>query len=177
MSFGFWFSRQHIKMQRYYFANKGPYSQSYSFSSSQVWMWELDRALKNWCFWIAVLERRLLRVPWTARRSNQSILKEISPKKFVGKTDAEAETPILWPPVVKNWLIWKDFDAGKHWGQEEKGTTEDETVGMASLTQWTWVWVNSRGWWWTGRPGVLQSIGLQRVGHDWVTELNWSEIL
>ena len=72
--------------------------------------------------------RRLLRVPWIARRSNQSILKEISPE-FIGRTDVEAETPILWPPDVKSWLIWKDPDAGKDWRREEKGMTEDEMVG------------------------------------------------
>ena len=80
-------------------------------------------AFKLWCW------RRLLRVPWTARRSNQTILKEISPEYFIGRTDAKAETPILWPPNAKNWLIWKDPDAGKDWRQEEKGTTEDEIVG------------------------------------------------
>ena len=130
--------RKHIKKQRHYFANKGPSSQSYGFSRRHVWMWELDYkeswALKNWCFW-KWCWRRLLRVPWTARRSNQSILKEISHPKgnlswiFIGRTDAEAETPILWPPVVKNWLIWKDPDAGKDWRREEKGTTEDEMGG------------------------------------------------
>ena len=83
--------------------------------------WRID-ALELWCW------RRLLRVPWTARRSNQSILKEIS-RIFFGKTDAEAETPTLWPPDAKNWLIWKDLDAGKYWRQEEKGMTEDEMVG------------------------------------------------
>ena len=91
---------------------------------------------------------------------------------FIGRTDVEAETPILWPSHVKNWLIWKDPDAGKDWGQEEKGTTEDETAGWPSPTQWKWVWVNSRSWWWTGRSGVLRFMGSQRVGHDWVTELN-----
>ena len=89
---------------------------------------------------------------------------------FIGRTDVEAETPVLWPPDAKSWLIGKDSDAGKDWGQEEKGTTEDE---MASLTQWIWVWVNSGSWWWTGRPGVLQFMGSQRVGHDWATELNY----
>ena len=79
-------------------------------------------AFELWCW------RRLLRVPWTARRSNQSILKEISPGYF-GRTDAEAETPVLWPPDAKSWLIVKDSDAGKDWGQEEKGTTEDEMAG------------------------------------------------
>ena len=91
---------------------------------------------------------------------------------FIGRTDVEAETPILWPPDVKCWLIWKDPDAGKDWGQEEKGKTEDEIGWMASPTQWTWVWVNSGSWWWTWRPGVLWSMGSQRVRHDWATELN-----
>ena len=123
-------------------------------------------AFELWCW------RRLLRVSWTARRSNQSILKEISPGcSLEGMMDAKAETPVLWPPHVKSWLIGKDPDAGRDWGQEEKGTTEDE---MASPTRWTWVWVNSGSWWWTGRPGVLGFIGSQRVGHNWVTELNWT---
>ena len=89
---------------------------------------------------------------------------------FTGRTDAEAETPILWPPDAKNGLTGKDSDAGKDWRQEEKGTTEDEMVGWHLWLNGR-VWVNSRSWWWTGRPGVLQSMGLQRVGHDWATEL------
>ena len=90
---------------------------------------------------------------------------------FIGRTDAKAETPILRPPHAKSWLIGKDSDAGRDWGQEEKGTTEDGW--MASPTRWTWVWVNSGSWWWTGRPGVLRFMGSQRVGHYWATELNW----
>ena len=89
---------------------------------------------------------------------------------FLWGNDAKAETPVLWPPHAKSWLIGKDSDAGRDWGQEEKGTTEDE---MAGWHLWTWVWVNSRSWWWTGRPGVLRFMGSQRVGHDWATELNW----
>ena len=123
-------------------------------------------AFELWCW-------RLLRVLWTARRSNQSILKEISPKIFIGRTDVEAQTPILWPPDTKNWLIWKDLDAGKDWRQEEKETTGWDGW-MASPTQWTWVWVGSGSWWWTGRPGMLQCMGSQRVRHDWMTELNWT---
>ena len=84
--------------------------------------WRVD-VLALWCW------RRLLRVPWTARRSNQSILKEISPDWFIGRTDVEAETPILWPSDAKSWLIWKDPDPGKDWRWEEKGTTEKEMVG------------------------------------------------
>ena len=92
---------------------------------------------------------------------------------FIGRTDAEAETPILGPLDVKNWLVWKDPDAGKDWRQKEKGMT-GWGGWMASPTQWTWVWVSSGSWRWTGRPGMLQSMGSQRVGHDWVTELTWT---
>ena len=123
-------------------------------------------AFELWCC------RRLLRIPWTAKRSNQSILKEISPWVFIGRTYVEAETPVLWPPDAKSWLIWKDPDAGKDWRREEKGTTKDKMVGW-HLWLNGYVWVNSGSWWWTGRPGMLQSMGLQRVGHDWATELNW----
>ena len=116
--------RQHIKKQRHYFANKGLSSHSYGFSSSlyvcESWMiktavqWRTD-AFEPWCW------RRLLRIPWTARRSNQSILKEINPEhSFVGRTGAEAEAPV-WPPATKNWLIGKDPDAEKDWRQK-KGT-------------------------------------------------------
>ena len=127
----------------------------------------LKLKLRLWC-WCPWCWRRFLRVHWTARSSNQSILKEISPEY---SSDAEAETPILWPPYVQSWLIWKDPDAGKDWRWEEK-----EMKGwdgwMSSPSQWTWVWVDLGSWWWRGRPGVLQSMGLQRVRHDRVTELN-----
>ena len=124
--------RQHIKKQRHYFVNKGLYSQGYGFSSSHVWMWELDYkeswAQKNWCFWTVVLEKTL---------ESPLECKEIQPVYpggdqswvFIGRTDAEAETLILSPPDAKSWLIWKDTDVGKDWRQEEKGTTEDEMVG------------------------------------------------
>ena len=92
---------------------------------------------------------------------------------FIGQTDAEAETPILWPPHAKSWLIGKDPDAGRNWGQEEKGMTEDEMAGWHLRLDGHGVWVNSGSWWWTGRPGVLRFMGLQRVGRDWATELNW----
>ena len=130
--------RQHIQKQRHYFADKGPSSQSYGFSSSYVWMWELDcedcwriDAFELWCW------RRLLRVPWTARRSTQSILKEISPEHSLGWcwswnihwNDVEAETPILWPLDAKNWLIGKDHAGGRDGRQEEKRMTEDGRIG------------------------------------------------
>ena len=88
---------------------------------------------------------------------------------FIGRTDAEAETPIVWPPDAKNWLICKDPDAGKDWRQEKR-MTEDEIVGWHHRLN-TWVWVNSGSWWWKGKPGMLQSMGSHRVGHDWATEL------
>ena len=91
------------------------------------------------------------------------------------QTDAEAETPVLWPLDAESWLIGKDPDAGKDCGWDEKGMTEWDGW-MVSLTRWTWVWVNSGSWWWTGRPGVLHFMGSQRVGHDWMTELNWTEL-
>ena len=161
---------------RHYFANKDPSSQSYGFSSSHVGMWELDYkeswAPKNWCFWTVVLEESLesllnCKIQPTHPRGNQSWV-------FIGRTDVEAETPILWPPDTKSWLIWKNPDAGKDWRWEENGMTGWDGC-MASLTQLSWVWEKSGRWWWTGRPGMLQSIGLQRVGHNWVTELNWTD--
>ena len=124
--------RQHIKKQRHYFVNKGLPSQGYGFSSSHVWMWELDYkeswAPKNWCFWTMVLEKTLespldcKEVQPVHPKGNQSWV-------FIGRTDVEAETLILWPPHAKSWLIGKDPDAGKDWGQAEKGMTEDGMVG------------------------------------------------
>ena len=125
-------SRQHIKKQRHYFAAKGLYSQSYSFSSSDVWMWGLDHkeswALKNWCFWTVVLEKTL-ESPLDCKEIKLVNPKENQPWIFIGRTGAEAKTPILWPPDAKNWLIGKDPDFGKGWRWEGKGTTEDEMVG------------------------------------------------
>ena len=128
-------------------------------------------ALKNWCFWTVVLEKTI-EGPLDCKE-----IQPVHPKGdwswvFIGRTDVEAETPILWPPDVKSWLIWKDPAAGKDWGQEEKGTTEDEMVGWHH-------WLNRHGFGWTSGVGDEQE-GLAccgswgcRVGHDWVTELNW----
>ena len=117
---------------KHYFANKGPSSQSYGFSCGHVWMWELDCeeswAPKNWCFWTGVLEKTLespldyKEIQPVHPKGNQSWI-------FIGRTDVEAETPILWPADAKDWVIGKDPDAGKDWRREEKGTTEDEMVG------------------------------------------------
>ena len=125
--------------------------------------------LKNWCFWIVVLEKTLespldcKEIQPVHPKGNQSWI-------FIGRTDAEAEALILWPPDAKNWLIKKDTDAGEDWRQEEKGTTGWDGW-MTSPTWWTWIWVSSRCWWWTGNSGMLQSVGWQRVRPNWVTEL------
>ena len=124
--------KEHIKNQRHYFANKGPSSQSYGFSSGRVWMWDLDYkeswVPKKWCFCIVVLEKTL------ESALDFEEIQPVHPKGdqswiFIGRTDADIETPIVWPPDLKNWLNWKDPDAGKDWRQEEKGMTEDEMVG------------------------------------------------
>ena len=141
-------------------------------------MWELDYKETEHgridafelCCW-----RRLLRISWTARRSNQSILKEISPEYSSEGLMLKLKLPILWPHDAKNWLIGKDPD---DWERLKVGRERDNKGWdgwMASLTQWTWVWVSSGSWRWTGKPGVLQSMGSQIVGHDWATELNWTE--
>ena len=125
--------REHIKEPRHYFANKGLCSQNYGFSSSHVWMWELSYkeswALKSWCFWTVELEKTL-ESPLDCREIQPVHSKGNQSWMYIGRTDAEAETPILWPPDVKNWLIWKDPDAGKDCKWEEKGRTEDEMVGL-----------------------------------------------
>ena len=124
--------RQHFQKQRHYFANKGPSSQGYGFSSGHVCMWELDCeeswVLKNWCFWTVVLEKTLESL--LDYKKIQPVHSEgDQPWDFFGRTDAKAETPVLWPPHVKSWLIGKDSDAGRDWGKKEKGTTEDDIAG------------------------------------------------
>ena len=123
--------RQHIKKQRHYFVNKDPSSQGYGFSSSHVWMLELDYkeswVPKNLCFWTVVLEKTL-ESPLDCKKIQPVHPKGDQSWVFIGRTDAEAETPILWSPDAKNWLIGKDPDAGKDWGQEEKGAAEYQMV-------------------------------------------------
>ena len=157
-----------VLKSRYYFVNKDPYIQSYGFSSSHVWLWELEHkegwARKNWCFWTVVLEKTLESpMDWKE-------IKPVNPKGnqswiFIGRTDAEA--PVIWPPDAKSWLIGKDPDVGKDWRQGDK---RGWAGWMASLTRWTWILASSRRWWRTRKPGVLQCMGLQRVGHGWATE-------
>ena len=135
-------------------------------------MWELDYkeswAQKNWCFWTVVLEKTLESpIGWKE-------IKPVNPKGnqswiFIGRTSPEVETPVLWPPDAKNRLIRKDPDAGKVWRWEEKGTIDG---WMALPALWTWVWVSSESWWWTGKLGMLQCLGSRR---DRTERLNWAE--
>ena len=178
--------RQHIKRQRHHFVSKGSYSQfsrsvvsdsetpwiaysqSYGFSSSHVQMWESDYkevwGPTNWCLQIVVLEKTLESL------LDHMEIKLINPKGnllwiFIRRTDAKAEAPIIWPPDWKSWLTGKDPDAGKDWGEEEQRVTEDEMFGWhhqlnAQGGALSKAWASSGRWWRTGKPGVLQSMGL-----------------
>ena len=164
-------------LQRHYFANKCSPSQGCGFSSGHVRMWELDYkeswAQKNWCFWTVVLEKTL-ESPLDSKE-----IQPVHPKRdqswvFIARTDVEAETSILWPPNAKSWLIGKDPDAGKDWGQEEKGMTEDEMVGLHH-------WLDGHGFEWTPEVGDGQgglaccsSWGLKES--DMTEQLNWTDI-
>ena len=169
---------QHPEKQRHYFANKCLSSQSYGFSSShygcESWTKKKGWELKNWCFWTVVLEKTI-ETPLDCKE-----IKLINPKGnqswiFIGRTDAEADAPILWPPDAKNQLIWIDPDAGKDWGQEEKGTTEDEMVGWHHRLD---------GHEFEQAPGVGDGQGslacsrprFNRVRYDWVTEQKLKQI-
>ena len=168
--------RQHIKKQRHYFANKGPSRQGYGFSSNHIQMWELDYkeswVLKNWYFWTVVLEKTL-ESPLDGKE-----IKPVHPKGdqswvFIGRTDDEAETPTLLPPDVKSWLIWKDLDAVKDWGQEEKGTTEVEMAGW-------YHWLNGHGFGWTlgagdGQGGLACCYSWGCKESDMTERLNWTD--
>ena len=153
-------------------------AQHHGFSSGHVWMWELGYkeswVPKNWCFLTVVLEETLessldcKEMQPVHPKGNQSWI-------FIGRTDVEAETKILGPPDAKSWVIWKGPDAGKDWRQEEKGTTEAEIVGCHHWLDEHEYEQDPRNWWWTGKPGMLQFMESQRVGHDWATELNWTE--
>ena len=168
--------RQHIKKQRHYFANKGPSSQGYGFSSSRVWMWELDYkeswAPKNWCFWTVVLEKTL---------ESSLDCKEIQPVHSKGSQSwifieglmLKLKLQYFGHLMQRTDSLEKTLMLGKIEGKRRRGWHRGWDGWMLSPTQWTLVWVNSRSWWWTGRPGVLQSMRSQRVEHNWATELNW----
>ena len=172
--------RQLFKKQRHYFANKCPSSQSYGFSSSHIWMWELDHkeswALKNWCFWTMVLEQTL-ESPLDCKGIKPVNLQGNQSWIFNGRTDAKAEAPTPWPADAKNWFTGKDPNAGKDWRQEEKGRTKDEMVRWSNTNSMDMSLSKLRELWWTGKPGALQSMGSQKVRHNWVTELNWLQLL
>ena len=172
--------RQHIKKQRHYFANKGLSSQGYGFSSGHVWMWELDYkeswALKNWCFWTVMLEKTL---------ESPLDCKEIQP---VHPKDDQSWVFVHWKDWCWSWnsnTLATSCEELTHWKrpwcwERLRAGGEGDDGGwdgwMASPTQWTWVWVDSESWWWSGRPGVLRFMGSQRARHDWATELNWTQV-
>ena len=170
--------RQHIKKQRHYFDDKGPSSQGYVFSSLHVWMLELDFeeswAPKNWCFWTVLLEKTL-ESSLDCKYIQPVHSEENQPWDFFGRNDAKAETPVLWPPHAKCWLIGKDFDIGRDWGQEKKGTTEDEMAGWHH-------WLDGHEFEWT--LGVVYGQGdlacCDSWGHkksDTIEWLNWTLLI
>ena len=170
-------AREHIKRQRHYFADKGPFSQSYGFSSSHVWMWELDykeiSVLKNWCFWTVGLEKTL-ESPLDCKEIQPVHLKRNQSWIFIGRADAEAEALILWPPDETSRLIGKNPDAGKNWRQEEKGTTEDEMAGWH-------LWLDGHGFGWTpggddGQGGLVCCGSWSCKQSDTTERLTWTEL-
>ena len=169
--------RQHIKKQRHYFANKGLSIQSYIFpgvmygcESLTIKKAECRRinAFELWCW------RIFLRVPWTTRRSNQSIIKKISPKYSLEERMLKLKLKYFGHLMQRADSLEKALMLGNNEGRRRRGNKRWDGW-MASPTQWTWVWEGSGDWWWTGKPAVLQSMRLQRVGHDWGTEQNWTE--
>ena len=165
--------RQHIKKQRHYFTTEGPSSQSYGFSNSHIWCksWTIKKVE---CQKVDAFEllcwRRLLRVPSTARRCNQSLLKNASPEYSLEGLILKLKLQYF------GYLMWRinSLEKTLMLGKIEGGGEGDDRGWdgwMASLNQRTWIWVSSGSWQWTGKPGILQSMGLQRVRHDWATEL------
>ena len=171
-------TKQYIKKQRHYFVNKCPSSQGYGFSSGHVWMWELDYkeswAPKNWCFWTVVLEKTL-ESPLVFKETQPIHPKGDQSWVFIGRTNAEAETPILCSSNVKSWLIGKNPDAREDWMQEEKGMTEDEMVGWHH-------WLNGHGFGWTlgvgdGQGGLVCYSSWGCKESDTTEWLNWIELV
>ena len=154
---------------------KGLSSQSYGFSSSHIWMWELDYkeswVAKNWCFWTVVLEKTL-ESPLDCKEIQPVYPKGNQSWIIIGRTDAKAETQSFGHLMRRADSFEKTLMLGKIEGRRRRGRQRMRWLDGIIL-QWTWVWVNSGSWWWTGRTGMLQFMGLQRVGHDWTTELNW----
>ena len=168
--------RQLIKQQRHYFADKGLSSESYGFSSSHLWIWELDYkeswAPKNWCFWTVVLEKTL-ESPLDCKEIQLVHSEGDQPWDFFGRNDAKAETSVPSSPHAKSWLTGKDSNAGRDWGQEEKGMTEDEMAGWHH-------WLNGRECGWTlgvgdGQGGLACCDSWGRKESDTTERLNWTE--
>ena len=140
--------RQHIKKQRHYFADEGPSNQNYGFSNSHVWMWELDHtegwALTNWCFLTVVLEKTLER-PLDSKENKPVNPKENQSWIFIGRTDAEAEAPVLWPPDAKNWLLGRSLMLWKIECRRTRGQQNIRWLDVI-MTKWTWVWASSGSW-------------------------------
>ena len=153
-------------------AAKGQYSQGYGLPSGHIWFWELNceegRMPKNWCLWSVVLEKTP-ESPLDSKEIKSINLKGERPWIFTGRTDAKAEASVFWSSDEKSQLTGKVPDAGEDWGQKEEDIRAWHGW-MASPMQGTWTWANFGRWWGTGKPGVPQSIGSQRVRHDWVTE-------
>ena len=164
-----------ILKSRHYFADKGPSSQSYGFSSSHGWMWELDYkeswAPKNWCFWIVVPVKTLERVPWTARRSSQSILKEINPEYSLEGLMLKLKLQYFGHLMWRNDSLEKTLMLGKAEDKRRRGWQRMKWL-QGITDSMAMNWASSGSWWCTGRPGMLQSMELQWVRHNWATELN-----
>ena len=167
--------RQHIKQQRHYLTNKCLSSQSYGFSSSHVWMWELDYkeswALKNWCFW-AMMLKKTLESPLDCKEIQPVPPKRISPECLLEGLMLKLKLQYSGHLMRRTDSLEKTLMMGKIEGRRRRGNRGCDGW-LVSPNQWTWVWVSSESWWWTGKPGVLQSMESQRVRHDCVTELNW----
>ena len=168
--------RQHIKKQRHYFVNKGLSSQGYGFSSSHIWMGELEHKegwwLKNWCLWTVVLEKTF-ESPLDCKE-----IQPVNPKGnqswiFIGRIDAEAEIPILWPPDSKNWLIGKDW----FWERLKAGGEGDDRGWdgwVASPTWWKWVWASSGSLWWTGKLAAVHGVAKSQTRlSNWTDQNPW----
>ena len=169
--------RQHIKKQRHYLPTKVCLRKAMvfpvvmygceSWTIKKVERWRID-AFELWCW------RRLLRVPWTAKRSNESILKEISPEYSLEGLMLKLKPQYFGHLMWRADSLEKTLMLGKTEGRRRRGQQRGWYGWMAPVTRWTWVWASFGSWWWTEKPGVLQSMGSQRIRHDWVTELNWT---
>ena len=173
--------RQRIKKQRHHLTNKGPCSLSYGFSSSHVSIWESDYngswVPKNWCFWTVVLEKTL-ESPLNCRDIQPVHPKEISPEYSLEGLMLKLKLQYFGHLMQRTDSLEKTLMLGKIEGRRRRGWQRMRWLdGITRRTRWTWVWASSKSWWWTGKPSVLQSMGVQRVRPNWVTKLNWTWFL